>query len=281
MMIISGLSGAGKSIALHTLEDLGYYCIDNLPCSLLSGLYDEQDSIGMPVAVGIDVRSQSDDHRAIAQFIQDWKARDDTTQLLFITAQKGVLIRRYSESRRKHPLSSDRLPLPEAITKEIQLLSTLTTYADYSIDTSQLNIYQLKERIANWLKADNEQQMVLTIESFGFKNGPPIDADLMFDVRFLPNPYWESDIRHLSGLDQPVQRYLGQFDATQQFITDTADYLSRWLPIYLNSHRTYLTLAIGCTGGRHRSVYISEYLAAQLRGQFGTINVRHRDLKNS
>lgn len=278
MIIVSGLSGAGKTVALHTLEDLGFYCIDNLPVSLLPALYEEQKNIAQPVAVGIDVRSHSDGIGEIPAVIQQWKAQDANTRVLFLTASPDRLIQRFSESRRKHPLSDYRVPLPEAVANELRILSPLIAGADYQIDTSSTNIYELKNRIKSWLSMDNEKETVITVESFGFKHGVPIDADLMFDVRFLPNPHWEAELRPFTGKDEPIQQYLQQFDECERFIADTSLYLSRWLPTYLQSYRTYLTVAIGCTGGKHRSVYSAEQIAVRLAPQFGTINVRHRDL---
>lgn len=278
MIIVSGLSGAGKTIALHTLEDAGYYCIDNLPASLLPALYEEQKKIAMPVAVGLDIRSQPDGVKAIPQIIKQFKEQDSETRVLFVSAQDDVLIRRFSESRRKHPLTNNELSLSEAIAYEQSVLSPLRLVADCHIDTSQLNIYDLKDRIINWLDVKEKQKPTITIESFGFKKGVPVNADLMFDVRFLPNPYWENELRHFNGKDAEIQDYLSQFDATNDFIQDTVEYLQKRLPAYLNSSRSYLTIAIGCTGGKHRSVYVTEQLAAILSQSIDQISVRHRDL---
>lgn len=278
MIIVSGLSGAGKTVALHTLEDLGYYCIDNLPVSLLPALYEQQLKIKMPVAVGIDIRNQVDNLEDIPGVIEQLKKRTPTTQVLFLTAQPDILLKRYSESRRKHPLDATGTTLKEAIARESRILSPLSVSADYAIDTGTLSVYDLKDRIADWLDADNIDTTTLTIESFGFKNGVPIDADLMFDVRFLPNPHWEAELRHYTGQDEAIQRYLEKFAEPKQFVSDTVNYLSKWLPTYLVGYRSYLTIAIGCTGGKHRSVYVTERIAEQLSRQFGHINVRHRDL---
>lgn len=279
MIIVSGLSGAGKTVALHTLEDLGYYCIDNLPSSLLPALYQERLTIEMPLAVGIDIRSQLHRADSIPETIKTIKKHTPSTRVLFLTASDEVLIKRYSETRRKHPINEPGLSLPEAIVKEKKLLSTLMLTADCRIDTSNINIYELKSRVHSWLGVQNGTSPVITIESFGFKYGVPLDADLMFDVRFLPNPYWEHDIRHLNGKDKAIQDYLSQFEQTQRFIDDTVDYLLKRLPEYLDSSRSYLTLAIGCTGGKHRSVYVTEQLYQRLTDQqVAGILVRHRDL---
>ncbi|PID64087.1 MAG: RNase adapter RapZ [Gammaproteobacteria bacterium] len=277
MIIVSGLSGAGKTVALHALEDLGYYCIDNLPVSLLPALFEEQKRITQPVAVGIDIRSQYEGAKDLIQMIKQLKEKAPRTQILYLSASNEALIKRFSESRRKHPLSDTGLSLPEAIAKEQHLLSPLMVDADFQIDSSATNIYELKSRIREWLNV-KDAKTFLTIESFGFKHGVPVDADLMFDVRFLPNPYWEAELRAFTGRDAEIQDYLGQFDECERFIADTSVYLSRWLPTYFNSYRSYLTVGIGCTGGKHRSVYITEKLAKRLEEQFGLIHVRHRDL---
>lgn len=278
MIIVSGLSGAGKTVALHTLEDIGYYCIDNLPASLLPALYEEQKKMEMPVAVGIDIRSQPDGVKAIPQIIKQFKEQDSQTKVLFVSAQTDVLIRRFSESRRKHPLTNKSMALSEAIEHEQSVLSPLRLTADCHIDTSQLNIYDLKDRIADWLDIKEQRQPTVTIESFGFKKGVPINADLMFDVRFLPNPYWETALRNFTGKDKVIQEYLSQFEETTAFIDDTIAYLNKRLPVYLSSSRSYLTIAIGCTGGKHRSVYVTETIAAILSQSLNNIHIRHRDL---
>lgn len=278
MIIVSGLSGAGKTVALHTLEDMGYYCIDNLPAGLLPALDEEQKKIAMPVAVGIDIRSQPNAVKDIPNIIKQCRQQDEQTRLLFISAQTEVLIRRFSESRRKHPLTDETMALSEAIEYEQSVLSSLRLTADCHIDTSQLNIYDLKDRIVGWLDLKAQQQPTVTIESFGFKRGVPINADLMFDVRFLPNPYWENTLRNFSGKDKAIQDYLSQFAETNDFIDDTVNYLQQRLPAYLNSSRSYLTIAIGCTGGKHRSVYVTEQIAAILSDTLGNVHIRHRDL---
>lgn len=280
MIIVSGLSGAGKTIALHTLEDLGYYCIDNLPGNLLSALYSERQQMDAPVAVGIDIRSQSQHHKSIPETIKKLKQQDTNTKVLFLTANTDVLIKRFSESRRKHPIANDTLSLPEAIETEKDKLSALMLTADCKIDTSKLNIYDLKARIHDWLDVKDTTKPSITLESFGFKHGIPMNADLLFDVRFLPNPYWERDIRHLNGKDKAIQDYLSQYKETQQFIDDTVDYLLKRLPDYMNSSRSYLTIGIGCTGGKHRSVYVTEKIAQHLQKSYSNnLLTRHRDLE--
>lgn len=279
MIIVSGLSGAGKTVALHTLEDLGYYCIDNLPGSLLPALYEEQLKIKMPVAVGIDIRNQLGDVDDVPNMIKAFKeAHPNTIQLLFLNAQSGVLLKRFSESRRKHPLATPELTLKEALQKEIRILAPLYVTADYQIDTSRLSVYDLKDRIQSWLAHSQADSTTLTVESFGFKHGSPTDVDLLFDVRFLPNPYWEVDLRQFTGQDKVIQDYLAGFSEPAAFIDDTVAYLLKWLPSYVSGYRSYLTIGVGCTGGKHRSVYVAEKIAEKLSPTFGHINVRHRDL---
>lgn len=278
MIIVSGLSGSGKTVALHTLEDLGYYCIDNLPSALLPALFEERDKINMPVAVGIDIRNQMDNMQEVPDVIESFKLRKPSTRVLFLTANNNVLMKRFSESRRKHPLATPTTTLEEAITEEVSILSPLFATADYTIDTSELSVYDLKDRIRDWLEYGKSETTNITIESFGFKRGLPTDADLLFDVRFLPNPYWEAELRHFTGLDTEIQNYLQKFIEPQAFIDDTTAYLEKWLPTYLTGYRSYLTIAIGCTGGKHRSVYVCEQIAKRLSKQFGHINIRHRDL---
>lgn len=278
MIIVSGFSGAGKTVALHTLEDLGYYCIDNLPSRLLPALYQEHINITVPVAVGIDIRNQTDSMSELPHVIEALKKQAPETRVLFLTAQDSVLIKRYSETRRKHPLAEPQLTLEDAIKQEKDRLSPLGAIADRQIDTSNLSVYDLKDEIKQWLKHNETDTPTLTIQSFGFKHGAPTDADLLFDVRFLPNPYWEAELRQYTGLSPKIEQYLQKFNEPEAFINDTVAYLAKWLPTYLKGHRSYLTIAIGCTGGKHRSVYVTEKIAKALSAEFGHINIRHRDL---
>ncbi len=279
MIIITGLSGAGKTNALNALEDIGYYTIDNLPVNLLPELYLEQKNISLPVAVGVDIRSQTSNIAQIPKVINKFRKENNDVKVLFLNASDEVLIKRFSETKRKHPLTDNKRPLVEAIKLEKTILSPLLLTADYTIDTSKINIYGLQDRIKSWVGKSSDSQPTITIESFGFKNGIPIDSDLMFDVRFLPNPYWQKEIRHLNGKDKKIQEFLLEHKETTTYIDDTTEYLSKWLPTYLTSNRSYLTIAIGCTGGKHRSVFVTESITKKLLESFENINIRHRDLK--
>ena len=279
LIIVSGLSGSGKSVALHVLEDLGYYCIDNLPAALLQSAVDEvtggsSQKAGM-LAVGIDARNRSQDLKALPDLINDFRKRDIATDVLFLQADDEVLLKRYSESRRRHPLAEHGSALLAAIEEEREMLAEVTNSADLIIDTSQTSIYELSDTIRERVDRRTTDSMSVLIESFGFKNGIPADADFVFDLRCLPNPYWTVELRGLTGRDSEVQEFL---DAHEHFIAmhdDILGFLSRWIPEYRNAHRGYLTIAIGCTGGQHRSVYMVDKLAASLADRDEIVATRH------
>lgn len=279
MIVVSGLSGAGKTIALNTLEDVGYYCIDNLPIALLSQLDGVIDEARRPIAVGVDIRNMT--KGSDIQPLRALKDNGNISQLLFLNAQNDEILKRYNESRRKHPLSDEHTTLLEAIETERAQLSELSALADISIDTSQLNIYDLAARIHDWLVTHERSQALLTIESFGFKNGAPNNADLLFDVRFLPNPHWHKDLRPFNGNDPEIIDFLSKQPDTLAFVKDTRDFLEKWLPAYRKSNRAYVTVAIGCTGGKHRSVFVAGQLALALQAHFHNVRLRHRDLKTA
>ena len=281
MLIITGLAGAGKTIALDTLEDLGYYCIDNLPSALLDSLV--RDFAGkqpQPVAVAMDSRNAAD-LAALPEKIRNLRTLADI-QILFLTADTGVLVRRYSETRRPHPLhihAENPRALPEAIEYERHLLNPLMNLADIILDTSHYSVYQLKDRLRTVL-GDAAPSLIITLQSFGFKHGTPVNADFLFDVRFLPNPYWEPAIRAYSGSDAPIIEFLERYDEPRRFVADTAAYLKNWLPAFVQgSNRAYLTIGIGCTGGQHRSVYVTEKIGALLKPDFPGLHIEHRDRK--
>ena len=283
LIIVSGLSGSGKSIALHVLEDLGYYCIDNLPAALLKSAVDEVTSTDQQqaalLAVGIDARNRRQDLRALPSLINEFRERDIETDVLFLQADDEVLVKRYSESRRRHPLAEQGSALLAAIEVEREMLADVTNSADLIIDTSRTSIYELADTIRERVDRRETDTMSVLIESFGFKNGIPADADFVFDLRCLPNPYWTVKLRGLTGLDSEVQEFL---DAHERFIAmhdDILKFLGRWIPEYREAHRGYLTVAIGCTGGLHRSVYMVDKLAASLAKCGEDITTRHNVLK--
>jgi len=284
LIIVSGLSGSGKSVALHILEDLGYYCIDNLPAALLQSAVDEVTSDAETqatlVAVGIDARNRRKDLRALPKLISQFRERDIATDVLFLQADDEVLLKRYSESRRRHPLAEQGSALLAAIKVEREMLAEVIDSADLIIDTSRTSTYELADTIRDRVDRRGTDTMSVLIESFGFKNGIPADADFVFDLRCLPNPYWTIELRGLTGLDNEVQEFLDAqalFDAMHD---DILSFLGRWIPEYRQAHRGYLTVAIGCTGGQHRSVYMVEKLAASLAERDEVVTTRHNEINS-
>ncbi len=282
LIIVSGLSGSGKSVALHVLEDIGYYCIDNLPAALLQSAVDEVTSSDEQrtslLAVGIDARNRLQDLEALPSLIDDFRKRDIRTDVLFLQADDEVLLKRYSESRRRHPLAEQGSALRAAIAAEREILIEVTNSADLIIDTSRSSIYELADTIRGRVDRRQIDSMSVLIESFGFKNGIPADADFVFDLRCLPNPYWTVKLRGLTGLDAEVQEFL---DAHGEFLTmyrDILRFLERWIPEYRRAHRGYLTVAVGCTGGQHRSVYMANKLAAALGEINESVGTRHSEI---
>lgn len=281
LTIISGRSGSGKSTVLHILEDRGYYCIDNLPASLLPTLADRiaADSTGIPnVAVSIDARNISADLQQVPDIIQKLKEKDLPTEIIFLDANSHTLLKRFSESRRKHPLTTETLGLSEAIDKESDLLEALSVMANFSIDTSAMSLHQLRDVVKDRLIANSETTLALLFQSFGYKNGVPMDADLVYDVRCLPNPYWDTALRSLTGLDQEVVDFLDSHAEVQQLHDDIRDFLQKWLPRFESNNRSYMTVSLGCTGGQHRSVYLVEKLGRHFTQSINNVQVRHREL---
>ena len=280
LIVVSGRSGSGKTIALRVLEDLGYYCVDNLPVSLLPHLVRELRDKYDQLAVSIDVRNipeQSDEIDTLLGQIR--QASDIEFSSIFTDADNATLIRRYGESRRLHPLSRKDLSLDQAILQETHLLAPLSSTADLRIDTSTLSIHDLSEQICERILGRKEKELVLVFESFGFKHGTPKDADFVFDARFLPNPHWVPELRALTGLDGPVRDYLQAQPDVMLYSQQIDTLLSNWLPHLERNNRSYVTVAIGCTGGQHRSVFITEQLAASFRARNKTVQVRHRTLE--
>ncbi|PID43937.1 MAG: RNase adapter RapZ [Gammaproteobacteria bacterium] len=282
LIIVSGRSGSGKSTALHVLEDVGYYCIDNLPIGLLIPLT-EQALVGdtrrlNKIAVSIDARNLSNDISSFDSIYQQLLDSQVEVEMIYLDAQSTTLLKRFHATRRKHPLSSDLLSLREAIEAEIGLLSPLSRLADLNIDTSNLGMYELRNAIKERVVGHKYQELSLLFQSFGFKNGTPGDADFVFDVRCLPNPYWDHSLRKFNGNQQPVIDFLSAQEDSGRMLQDIADFLTSWVPKFQDSNRTYMTIAIGCTGGQHRSVYICEQLVKKFRSLHNNVQIRHREL---
>jgi UPF0042 nucleotide-binding protein len=281
LTIISGRSGSGKSTVLHILEDRGYYCIDNLPASLLPSLADRLSSgaIGIHnIAVSIDARNISADLEKVPSIINDLEEKDLLTEIIFLDANSQTLLKRFSESRRKHPLSTESVGLKEAIDKESELLEPIAVMANLSIDTSSMSLHQLRDTVKNRLVESSETGLALAFQSFGYKNGVPVDADIVYDVRCLPNPYWDTALRSLTGLDKPVIDFLDEQQEVLDMYSDIKDYLQKWLPMFEQNNRSYITVALGCTGGQHRSVYLCEKLSENFSATISNVQARHREL---
>jgi UPF0042 nucleotide-binding protein len=282
LLIISGLSGSGKSVALHVLEDLGYYCIDNMPAALLKAVVNEvmqqEEHPEVRVAVGVDARNREGDLKALPSLIDDLQRDDVTTELLFLQANDEVLLKRFSETRRRHPLAEPGTELRQAIELERNLLGPVINAADLIIDTTHTSVYELAEAIRDRVDRRSTNTLSVLIESFGFKHGIPADADFVFDLRCLPNPYWETSLRSKTGLDTEVAEFLDQQPQFKQMYDDILQFLSRWIPQYVGFDRSYLTVAIGCTGGQHRSVYMAEKLTAALKKIHDPVLTRHKEL---
>ena len=282
LVVVSGFSGSGKSVALHALEDLGFYCIDNIPAGLLNSLvehvFELGDAVYDHVGVGIDVRNRPDDIDRVPGLIHNLKASGISCELLFLQADDEVLMSRFSETRRKHPLTIHGAGLREAIAQERNLLGSIINAADLFIDTSKTSAHDLRERIRERVGERVPHELSIMIESFGYKHGLPADADFVFDVRCLPNPYWEPALRGKTGKDGDVRAYLAAEPEVQRMIDDIAAFLTTWIAKYRDFQRTYLTVAIGCTGGQHRSVYIVDALADKLTAKYGPIRTLHHEL---
>lgn len=282
LIVVSGLSGAGKSVAMHALEDLGYYCIDNLPVALMPSLIAELGRSAHPAyeraAVAIDARNPAASLQEFPKLIHSLEERRIVSELVFLEGSDECLIKRFSETRRKHPLTADDISLAEAISRERVLLETIRDSADILIDTSETNLHQLRELIVHRVHRHTSANLALLFQSFGYKHGIPQDADFVFDARCLPNPHWVPSLRPLTGLDAQVTTYLGQEASVERMIGDLREFLQTWIPCFESENRSYLTLAIGCTGGRHRSVYVAERLAESFRAERRSVLVRHREL---
>lgn len=281
VIIVSGLSGSGKSTALNALEDLGYYCIDNLPAALLNDLAPQiraDPQLYARVALGIDARARGSGLESLPDWIEALKSLGIDCELLFLTASRNTLIKRFSETRRRHPLTQGDRVLPDAIDDESRLLQPLRDCATWVIDSTETNIHQLRRKVWNCI-GPGIKGMTVVLESFAFKHGVPQDVDFVFDARNLPNPHWENELREYSGLDPRVGEWLEQAPEVSRMADDILAFLRTWLPGFEAAQRSYVTVGIGCTGGQHRSVYLVERLAQSLRESFPEVLVDHRELK--
>ena len=278
IIIISGRSGAGKSVALRALEDMGYYCVDNLPLDLTPQLIDILSASQSAVAISLDIRNLPQSSQALEQILSQI-SQSHQVKIIFLDTDRSTLIRRYSDSRRLHPLSVKDLSLEDAIDEEQTMLEPLVQHANLIIDTATLSTHELAERLRQFLRGKSDKELKMVFESFGFKYGVPLDADYVFDVRFLPNPHWDPALRPMTGLDKPVADFLQKHDEVNNFIYLTRNYIETWLPMLEQNNRSYLTIAIGCTGGKHRSVYITEQLAQYFQAKGKKVKIQHKSLE--
>ena len=275
IVLVSGLSGSGKSIAIAVLEDIGYYCVDNLPLAMLQPLVEHLRQQGHDrIAIAIDARSAAS-FAQLPAIAESLRSEGADLRTIFLEAKTMTLVKRFSETRRRHPLSSETVSLQEAIQLEREMLADVAPLA-HRIDTSDLSAAALRMWIKD-LVGQDRSRITLLFESFGFKHGIPLDADLVFDVRCLPNPHYVAELRPLTGRDQPVQDFIAASPDAMALLADIRGFVENWLPCFIRDHRAYLTVAIGCTGGQHRSVYFAETLATAFRAREQVL-VRHREL---
>ena len=286
LIVVSGLSGSGKSVALRMLEDLDYYCVDNIPPGLLpefiSHIVRSKDPQYSLTAIGIDARNSAANIQQVPLQIAELKRSGVDCEVIYLRAETESLLKRYSETRRRHPLSRSGLSLAEAIIEEQRLLEPMAASADLIIDTTRTSVHDLRELIRQRVGTHPEGHMSILFESFAFKQGIPNDADFVFDARSLPNPFWEPSLANLTGRDQPVIDYLNKHPEVQRMIHDLSQFLDHWIPEFIQTNRSYLTIAIGCTGGQHRSVFLVEQLVTHFRIQYPQVLAKHRmmDLQN-
>jgi hypothetical protein len=280
IIIISGRSGAGKSVALRALEDAGYYCVDNIPLDLLPQLTDILSQSQSSVAISLDIRNIPNSANTLEQTLNTLQ-KYHQLKIIFLETDRGTLIRRYSDSRRLHPLSLKDLSLEAAIDEEYRYLEPLIQHANFIIDTTHLSTHTLAERLREFLRGNSDKELKIVVESFGFKYGIPLDADYVFDVRFLPNPHWDPTLRPMTGLDTPVAEFLNSHTQVNEFIYLTRNYIDTWLPMLEKNNRSYLTIAIGCTGGKHRSVYIAQQLGEYFQAKGKIVQIQHKSLERN
>jgi RNase adapter protein RapZ len=285
LIIVSGLSGSGKSVALHQLEDIDFYCVDNIPAALLKPFISHTirgtDEVYPRTAVGLDARNRPNEIDTIPALVGELRRSGIGCEVLFLHASDEVLLKRYAETRRKHPLVSSDVSLREAIASERKLLEPIVAAADLVIDTSAMGVHALRELIRERIDRRSDGRLALMFESFGYKHGIPGDADFVFDVRSLPNPYWQPALRHLNGRDAPVVAYLETHESVRVMIAALTEFLTARIGEFAQANRSYLTIAIGCTGGQHRSVYIAEELARHFRRVYPQVLTRHDSLQKA
>jgi UPF0042 nucleotide-binding protein len=275
-IIISGRSGSGKSVTLRFLEDLGFYCVDNVPMALFPELMDILNQRPGGIAISLDVRNLPDKAQLLAMIDRIREGNE----ILYFDADDSTLLRRYSETRRKHPLTSESVSLREAIHQERSLLEPVANAAHLVIDTSHLSTAQLRHIITERVAHRPQETLSILFLSFGYKNGIPQDADYVFDLRCLPNPYWEADLRPLNGKDPQIISYLESKDIVKKMQKEIIHFLNEWIPCFIADKRSYLTIAFGCTGGQHRSAYFAEYFAKYYKDHYPHVQIRHRELDN-
>lgn len=275
LIIVTGMSGSGKSVVLRLLEDIGFYCVDNLPTTLIPQLIDKLNPSQTRIAISIDTRSEG--LETLPNHLDDMRQRSIAVQMIFLESNQETLVKRFSETRRRHPLSKGNMTLAESIQNERNLLAPLASLGHH-IDTSDLSPNTLRQWVRDLVTHDHHG-MTLLFTSFGFKHGVPLDADFVFDVRCLPNPHWDAKLRPLSGKDLAVQEFLSKETLVAQMYQDIQQFVNRWLPHFVKENRHYLTVAVGCTGGQHRSVYLVEKLAAQFQSDQQQVLIRHRELE--
>lgn len=282
IFIISGRSGSGKTSALNLLEDEGFTCIDNLPVSLLPALIDQvrhrNQTESLRLAIGIDARNIDSDLGVLPSLFETVKTEHDRFKILYLDTSKDILMRRFSETRRRHPLTDQDTGLRAAISEEDLILAPVAALADVTIDTTNLNLHELRSAVKRQLVGTESQGIAITLTSFGFKFGMPVDSDFVYDVRCLPNPYWEPSLRGFSGLESPVQDYLAKQSEVCSMSDDIESFAKKWIPEFEKNNRSYINIAIGCTGGMHRSVYLAERIAKSLKAVYKNVQTQHRQL---
>lgn len=282
ILIVSGLSGSGKSVALHMLEDLGFYCIDNIPAALLKSFISHTVRTPEPAyertAIGLDARNTAAEIASVPTLLEELKRSGIHCEVLYLVASDEELLRRFAETRRKHPMSRDNLDLREAMAKEREILEPIVYAADLVIDTSRMSVHELRDIVHQRLEQRAQPRLSISFVSFGFKHGIPGDADFVFDARSIPNPYWEPALRQLTGRDAEVVKFLESQEVAGRLIEDIARFIDARVPEYQASNRGYLTVAVGCTGGQHRSVYVVERLAERFATHLSNVTARHSAL---